>query len=100
MRFAKGASEGSGPGPASAPAPAPTPEGPSAGGSVAVGADGATADGGATFRDLTADLAPALLALDALDADATTLRDCADFAAWCDERREAWVEAVEAEVAQ
>ena len=47
-----------------------------------------------------ADLAPALLALDALDAEATTLRDCADFAAWCDERREAWVEAVEAEAAE
>lgn len=46
-----------------------------------------------------ADLAPALLALDALDADATTLRDCDAFAAWCDERREAWVAALEAEAA-
>ncbi len=46
-----------------------------------------------------ADLAPALLALDALDAEATTLRDCDAFAAWCDERREAWVESVEAEAA-
>lgn len=47
-----------------------------------------------------ADLAPALLALDALDAEATALRDCADFAAWCDERREAWAESVEAEAAE
>lgn len=47
-----------------------------------------------------ADLAPALLALDALDADATALLGCADFAAWCDERRDAWVDAVEGEVSQ
>lgn len=47
---------------------------------------------------LTADdLAPALLALDALDADATALSDCDAFAAWCDERRDAWADAVEAE---
>lgn len=32
------------------------------------------------------DLAPSLLALDALDADATLLRDCDAFAAFCDER--------------
>ena len=47
-----------------------------------------------------ADLAPALLALDALDAEATTLRDCDAFAAWCDERREAWVDVVDAESAE
>lgn len=35
-----------------------------------------------------ADLALALLALDALDAEATTLRDCDAFAAWCDELRQ------------
>lgn len=43
-----------------------------------------------------ADLAPALLAVDALDAEATTLAACADFAAWCDERRDSWADAVEA----
>lgn len=47
-----------------------------------------------------ADLAPALLALDALDAEATTLLACDAFAAWCDERREAWADAVEAEAAE
>lgn len=47
-----------------------------------------------------ADLAPALLALDALDAEAATLSDCDAFATWCDERREAWVDAVEAEAAE
>jgi len=35
-----------------------------------------------------------------LDADATALLDCDDFAAWCDERREAWAESVEGEAAE
>ena len=48
----------------------------------------------------TADLAPVLATIDALDADATLLRECADFAAWCDERRDAWVDAVDAESAE
>jgi len=48
----------------------------------------------------TADLAPVLATLDALDADATLLRDCDDFAAWCDSRRDAWVDAVDAESAE
>jgi len=48
----------------------------------------------------TADLAPVLATIDALDADATLLRDCVDFATWCDERRDAWVDAVEVEVSQ
>lgn len=37
-----------------------------------------------------ADLAPSLAALDALAA-------CDDFASFCDERRDAWVAAIEAE---
>lgn len=51
-----------------------------------------------TFADpITADdLAPSLLALDALDADATLLRDCDAFAAFCDERREAWADDLDA----
>jgi len=47
-----------------------------------------------TFADpITAgDLAPALYALDTLDGDATELRGCADFERWCDERRAAALE--------
>ena len=38
------------------------------------------------------DLAPALYALDTIDGDATELLACADFARWCDERRDAALE--------
>lgn len=47
-----------------------------------------------------ADLASTMLALAGLDADATALLDCDDFAAWCDSRRDAWVDAVDAESAE
>ena len=43
-----------------------------------------------------ADLAPSMLAADALGDDATDLLGCDDFAAWCDARRDAWVADLEA----
>lgn len=42
------------------------------------------------------DLAAVLASVDALDADATLLLGCDAFAAFCDERREAWADDLDA----
>ena len=42
------------------------------------------------------DLAPVLCAVDHLGDDATVLDGCEDFAAWCNEHRDVWMDDVDA----